>query len=257
VILTRGSRGRQVEALQLALAGFRGTLPDGDFGPGTELQVRQFERDYMGRTPTGIADRPLIAALQRFAKQYPIDFKALRCPCGDCGGFGRSRGRGEYLAGQPRVEAFHQYEYPGIHRMLLWAYRGAMFYVEQGMRGKRLVPTSGYRCQTRNAQRGRTSSNHMGKAIDLDIPLTPGQDKRDDMRQCDEVRALLVETAAAQIGWGAQNRKALEPASIAPTWVHYDVRCYSARYLEDRFFVQSPIGLDQDLDVLTGVVTVQ
>ena len=46
--LARGDSGKEVRELQLRLAGFRGTSWDGQFGPGTELQVITFQRDYMG-----------------------------------------------------------------------------------------------------------------------------------------------------------------------------------------------------------------
>ncbi len=59
------------------------------------------------------------------------------------------------------------------------------------------------------------------------------------MNRCDEIRGKLVELENAQIGWNASNRKALEPANIAPTWVHYDVRCYEREYLKDRFFCRN------------------
>jgi len=36
--LKKGTKGLDVRELQIRLAGFRGTMPDGDFGPGTELQ---------------------------------------------------------------------------------------------------------------------------------------------------------------------------------------------------------------------------
>ena len=36
--LQKGTKGLDVRELQIRLAGFRGTMPDGDFGPGTELQ---------------------------------------------------------------------------------------------------------------------------------------------------------------------------------------------------------------------------
>jgi len=252
VKLTRGSTGPRVEALQLALAGFRGTVPDGVFGPGTELQVIQFERDFMGRsTPSGVVDSRVIDALCSFQARYRLKFGALHCPCGDCGGFGNGRGRGQYRPGVPAVEAYHLCEYPGLHRMLLWAIRAAMFYVG-GRFGWALVLTSGYRCAARNQQRCRMSTNHHGKAIDFDI-ISDSADKREDMRRCDVVRGLLTETAAGQIGWGAPNRKALEPAAIAPTWLHYDIRCYEYRYLGDRFFVQSELELDE-LAKLAGAV---
>ena len=52
--LRRGARGADVVELQMRLAGFRGTVPDGDFGPGTERQVRSFQQDFMGIAPPGV-----------------------------------------------------------------------------------------------------------------------------------------------------------------------------------------------------------
>jgi len=104
--------------------------------------------------------------------------------------------------------------------------------------------TSGYRCSVNNEQKGRTSTNHHGKAIDVDASLLPGEDKRDDIKRCDRIRGLLVEHSNAQVGWLAKNRKSLEPAHIAPTWVHYDVRSYEKRFLADRFFCTTIEELD-------------
>jgi hypothetical protein len=231
--LKRNCEGPDVAELQTRLAGFRGTLPDGDFGPGTERQVMSFQRDYMKmRQPTGIAGRATIKAIDEFAGDYPIDFKALKCPCGKCGGFGQGQFKGRYVAGQPKTEAFHRYEYPGVHRMLLWAVRAVFFYLPED----RFVITSGYRCSIDNANHRRTSTNHHGKAIDIDVIAKPGENKQDDMLKCDAVRGRIVAMADAQIGWNAVNRKALEPSNIAPTWVHYDVRCYEQLYLKDDAF---------------------
>jgi len=238
--LKRGDRGADVIELQMRLAGFRGTLPDGDYGPGTELQVMAFQRDVMGQTsPSGQGDAATLAAIDKMAADYPIDFAQLRCRCGVCGGFGRGLNKGKYR-GTIRTEAYHRYEYPGIHRMILWACRAAMFYGKA--RGWAFGVNSGYRCSEDNRQHGRSSTNHMGKAIDMDILNPPS--KPDDMRRCNELRGLLVEKANAQIGWGAANRKSLEPETIAPTWVHYDVRSYDAKYLADRYFVKTLAELD-------------
>jgi hypothetical protein len=125
--------------------------------------------------------------------------------------------------------------------MLLWAVRALKFYLPQ----YNFVINSGYRCAENNKMKNRTSTNHHGKAIDLDVPLGPDEDKRDDMRRCDEIRGLLAERSAAQIGWSAANRKSLEPASIAPTWIHYDVRSYERKYLADRYFCVGSEQLDQ------------
>jgi hypothetical protein len=80
--------------------------------------------------------------------------------------------------------------------------------------------------------------------IDIDIAALPGEDKQDDMVKCDAARGRLVSTADAQIGWPASNRKALEPSNIAPTWVHYDVRCYEPKYLGDEMFCKTPEDFD-------------
>jgi len=63
--------------VQLRLAGFRGTVPDGDFGPGTERQAMSFQGDFMKIPPTGVVDRATMQAIDGFAKRYAIDFKAL------------------------------------------------------------------------------------------------------------------------------------------------------------------------------------
>ncbi|HEX6266053.1 MAG TPA: peptidoglycan-binding domain-containing protein, partial [Burkholderiales bacterium] len=79
--LKRGCKGPDVAELQLRLAGFRGTLPDGDFGPGSERQVMSFQGDFMGIVPTGVVDRATMRAIDAFARRFPIDFKALKCRC--------------------------------------------------------------------------------------------------------------------------------------------------------------------------------
>lgn len=235
--LKRGDKGSGVIELQLRLAGFRGTLWDGDFGPGTELQVVCFQRDYMQQSrPSGKADAATFDALFEVESDYPLPVELVRCPCGRCGGFGQGRFKGQYAAGA-KIEQNYRYEYPGIHKAILHSFRGAAFYLERAGFPRPTI-NSGYRCSVNNEQKGRTSTNHMGKALDVDFPLAAGEDKRDDANRCDKGRGILVELANFQIGWTAGNRKALEPASIAPTWIHMDVRNYARRYLQNRFFVK-------------------
>jgi len=231
-LLSKGMGGDDVEELQVRLAGFRGTLPDGEFGPGTELQVTKFQTDVMGNSDaSGIADRSTFKAIDSFADRFPLEFSQLKCRCGQCGGFGQGKFKGEYQGNQ-KTEAFHLYEYPGIHRMLLWAVRAAYFYMPE----HRFVFSSGYRCSVDNKKHHRNTTNHCGKAVDLDIALQTGETKQDDVEKCHAVRGKLVELSNAQIGWAAKNRKSLEPDDIAPTWVHYDVRSYEPQYLDDRYF---------------------
>ncbi len=241
-----GCKGPDVAELQTRLAGFRGTVPDGDFGGGSLLQVTCFQRDFMKMAaPTGVVDRATFAAIDAFADKYPIDFKVLRCPCGVCKGYGQGLFKGQYFAGQPRTEMNYRYEYPGIHRMLLWAARAVFHYVPD----RQFTFNSGYRCSVDNTNHGRNTTNHHGKAVDLDIVLKPGENKMSDMANCDAVRGKIVETANGQVGWLATNRKSLEPANIAPTWIHYDVRCYEAQYLTDDAFCTSNAALNARLPI--------
>lgn len=236
--LKRGEQGPQVVELQMRLAGFRGTVPDGDYGPGTELQVQAFQRLVLGNAqPTGEADATTMTALAAFGDQHPIDFAKLRCPCGQCGGFGRKQFAGLYNKGV-KLELYNRYEYPGVHRMLLWTIRAAEFYAAQ--RGWGLAINSGYRCSIDSANHNRTSTNHQGKAVDLDPIGNDGTDKD----RCDTLRHILEEKANFQNGWNIANRKSYEPNSIAPTWVHIDVRSYASVYLDDRYFVRSVEALD-------------
>ena len=243
-ILRRGTQGDDVVELQICLAGFRGTIWDGDFGPGTELQVVTFQRDYMGMTePDGIVGSGTFNAIDRFANEYTIDFDKLKCPCGKCDGFGKGRYKDEYREGFPEVERYYKSEYPCIHRAILHSFRSAQLYAKlEGFPAPFI--SSGYRCWTNNLNRGRTSTNHMGKAIDFDFPLQDGEDKRDDSNRCDRFRGILTEKCNFQIGWGANNRKALEPSTIAPTWIHADMRCYNRKFLDDSYFVKSLDELD-------------
>jgi len=242
--LEKGNEGLEVVELQIRLSGFRCTVWDGEYGSGTELQVRTFQPDVMGmEEPTGIADTKTLKALKQFAKTYPLNFKKFKCSCGKCGGFGQGRFANEYREGKPKTEAYHNREYPGIHKAILHSLRAAWFYGEQAEETPFLI-TCGYRCWINNNQKGRRSTNHMGKALDCDFKPKNDEDKRDDMNRCDRFRGVLVEKGNFQIGWSASNRKALEPSNIAPTWIHMDVRQYSPRYLDERFFVKSAAELD-------------
>jgi hypothetical protein len=243
--LARDDSGNEVRDLQLRLAGFRGTVWDGQFGPGTELQVISFQRDYMEMgSPDGVVGPNTIKALNQFARDYPVRFAKLKCPCGTCEGYGQKRFKKKYRNGRQGVERYHRYEYPGIHKAILNTFRAAQFYLHKAGFDLPYL-TSGYRCWINNEQKGRSSTNHMGKALDCDFQLGAGEDKRDDINRCNSARSILVEKCNFQIGWSGKNQKSLEPSNIAPSWIHMDVRSFASDYLKDEYFVTSAADLNR------------
>ena len=60
----------------------------------------------------------------------------------------------------------------------------------------------------------------------------------------DMFRGLLVEKSNFQIGWNGRNKKSLEPSSIALIWIHMDVRSFSKKYLQEKYFVTTEQKLD-------------
>ena len=94
----------------------------------------------------------------------------------------------------------------------------------------------------------------MGKAIDADVAGVPNDApnetdrRRRDRERSNSIRGLLVELADAQIGWFGRNRKSIEPEKYAPTWIHWDVRSYDHRFLDDRHFVKSEDELLADFE---------
>jgi len=243
-----GSVGKQVKEIQILLAGFGGTVWDGIFGKETEKQVKLFQSDFIGIDfPTGIIDEETFRGLIRFAEKYPIDLEILKCNCGKCNGFGKKRFKNEYVLGKPYLEQFYKYEYPGIHKVILNIIRSSMFLAEKLNFPKLEFRDGGYRCSDYNLMHNRQTTNHRGKAVDLDFILTDNQKKENpnlDSELCESFRNYLQFYSNIQVGWYFSNKKSFEPYNIAPTWMHMDIRAYSKPYLMDEYF----IGNKQELD---------
>lgn len=279
--LKKGAKGSAVLELRVRLAGFGGVLPGEDFDESLEKAVKQFEKDVMARTETGVVDRLFAERLDQFAKDWPIQVeKQLVCPCkgtplaDGCSGFGLGKfpgkGKDAYLSAyaKSKDEAGHKYEYPGIHRSLLWAARALMFYatIDHKDKIKFYTFSSGYRCHKDNAiqtkldkasgQRvpaPRSTTNHMGKAVDMQFCYFRDKkwqrNAKDPQvpKDVDSMRMVAQNRMNAQMRWNSPDRFALEAASDgATTWVHIDVRKWSSKHLEDRFFTKTATDLDGD-----------
>ncbi len=261
--------GEAVSELRIRLAGFGGLLPGDTFDGDVADSVKQFEKDVMKRAETGIVDAAFALALDKFAADWPIDVEGqLACPCvtkkrlQGCSGFGKGQFKGEYSPkyAKSRDEAGHKYEYPGIHRSLLWAARALMFYatVDHKDEIRFLKFSSGYRCHKDNEAHSRTSTNHMGKAVDIQFSHGDGgkwivADEAQTMKDSNAMRDVAIARMRAQTNWTDPDLFSLEPGgkakkgskeAHAPTWVHMDVRKWSAGDRDDSYFTETTSGLE-------------
>ncbi|MBP2615256.1 hypothetical protein [Chryseobacterium jejuense] len=231
-----------IREINIRLGGFGGNIPTDKFTERSEKMIKQFQRDYMKVPETGKVCGNVLRAIDEFSNKYPIPFKRIKCKCGKCSGFGNAR-HFDQAQKNNISEKYRKYEYPGIHRSIYWATKAIMHYfatLESGLGYKIGDISSGYRCQEDNAINKRNTTNHMGKALDLHV-YKADNDKRANGkdRGADEGRSLFSKYSKARINWTTKNEFSLEPANIAPTWIHVDVREFELIYLKDQFFANS------------------
>jgi hypothetical protein len=239
-------KGKLVQELNIRLMGFGGTIPEETFTARTEKAVRQFQQDYMEIAPTGKVCGNTLKALDEFCEKYTEQIKNYICLCNGvsrikdkCDGFGKGQFKGEHSDPQHPSEKNHKYEYPGIHRSLLWGVSAAKFYAEKKSVYTFDYISAGYRCWAHNNYKGRTSTNHMGKAVD--IHYKKNGKATSSSADMEKIRTdVFIKYNGAQLGWDGANRFSLERTSDgATTWVHVDVRRFDSVYLEDKFFVKT------------------
>jgi GH24 family phage-related lysozyme (muramidase)/LysM repeat protein len=247
-----GDTGPLIEELNIRLTGFGGTiLPPkklNEYTTQTENAVKQFQRDYMGVAETGRACGAVLSALDAFAKKYPLPLAQMKCKCGKCAGFGNGYVDSEKAKYYKKKDTpYTGTEYPGMHRCLLWMFRAALFYVgdkDKSLEYSYLDVSSAYRCWHDNKKHSRHTTNHMGNALDVRFKHgnAPG---RCDGTVLQTLRdKIFIKRLGGQMGWAKPNRLSLEPADIAPSWVHFDVREYATEYKQDRYYATTQGGAD-------------
>lgn len=257
--IKKGDKNELIREINIRLAGFGGNVPTDEFTDRTEKMIKQFQRDYMKVPETGRICGNVLKAIDEFSSKYELpsgiwqkrnnnNTNEMLCPCGICTGFGKGRGKGEYNK-TAKIEANHKYEYPGIHRSLLWSLKAVLFYLNKtksslGYSFKHIE--SGYRCQDRNIQKGRGSTNHMGKALDLHF--NKNGKRASSIKEMEDIRLnIFNKYLGAKWDWkkGQQDIFNLESTSIGATsWVHYDVREFDLVYLKDKYFTKTQAGLN-------------
>ncbi len=265
ILFQKGDKDEIIREINIRLAGFGGNVPTDEFTERTENMIKQFQRDYMKVEETGVVDMQVIEAIDKFQEEYPIEtyFAQAKCKCSTftnlkeptCDGFGLNKTNN----GKTGKNYASGIEYPGLHRTLFWVLRSIMFYIDSDERYQHLtvdIVSSGYRCWTDNNYHNRVSTNHMGKALDIHIikKEKAKSEHTNDERIvcCDLVRDILTEKTNAEYRWFHSNGIALENSytryhpkkgrdnkSIASNWVHYDVRVFESKFLENQFFVKT------------------
>lgn len=252
-----GDKGSLIEEINVRLTGFGGTVSESTplnvFTKRTESAIKQFQRDYMGVAETGKICGSLLIALDEFRSKIPISFASMKCRCGQCHGFGNgfidSQAAG-YFKSTDRTKPYAGIEYPGLHRALLWALRAAIYYAESmdtELGFKFLTISSGYRCWHDNKIHKRSTTNHMGNALDIQFSRN-NSTTRCSGKDVDILRSnIFVKRIGAQLSWPDKNKLSLETAAEgAKSWVHVDVREYDEQYKAPRYYAVTQDAADGD-----------
>lgn len=235
--IKKGDKSELIREINIRLAGFGGNVPTDEFTDRTEKMIKQFQRDYMKVPETGKVCGNVLKAIDDFQNKFPIDFTEAKCKCGKCTGFGDASNKGKYS--DKNIEAFHKYEYPGIHRSLLSSLRSVKFYLTKDGRYSFNKINSGYRCRFHPEYLKKATTNHMGKALDLHFNYKNGRTKKTTDMEIIR-KDIFNKYLDAKWDWKTRNIFNLESSAIgAVTWVHYDVREFDSVYLSDDLFVKN------------------
>lgn len=238
-----GDQGPLIEELNIRLHGFGGTMvpnkPWDEYTEKTAKAVKQFQRDFMKTSETGVVCGDVLRALDLFRSSYPINMAHFKCQCNSCGGFGRgytSSASVQYF--QSNGQPYSGTERPGIHRALLWTLRAAKFYVatvDVALGYNFFEINSGYRCWQRNKEIHRKTINHMGNALDIRFKKNNVTCSGNVLQRLRE--DIFIKRIKARMGWGNHYGFAMESnAEGAASWVHIDMRDVIAPWDHSRYY---------------------
>jgi hypothetical protein len=232
-----------IREINIRLAGFGGNVPTDKFTDRTEKMIKQFQRDYMKVPETGKVCGNVLKAIDEFTNKWVEKINDYKCLChasdskvkvaDRCLGFGKGKTN----------------EHPGMHRILLWASSTLRFYISQQSEFTIAKISAGYRCWAHNNSVPRTSTNHMGKAVDINFKQNGNlitQKVQSNLPKLKKIRDLIyIKKLNAVEGWSMPNKSnkfRLEPIGTGKdesySWIHMDVTKFND-YLNDSFFVKS------------------
>lgn len=252
--IKKGDKSELIREVNIRLAGFGGNVPTDEFTDRTEKMIKQFQRDYMKVPETGKICGNVLKAIDEFCNKWSEKISEYTCLCKNvnsitskCSGFGKGRYNGEYSSSS-KIERYHKYERPGIHRSLLWGTSALRFYLSKQDVYKYLWKTAGYRCWEHNNSVPRTSTNHMGKAVDIQFSKngnTIGGKQESNLPLLREINdKFYSKYLNAKYQWiNGENNFSIEPIGLGTnqtySWIHLDVREFNNEYLDDKYFVKT------------------
>ncbi len=273
--IKKGDKSELIREINIRLAGFGGNVPTDEFTERTEKMIKQFQRDYMKVPETGKVCGNVLRAIDDFSTKFDIGvtfWNQLKCSCSTkgrqasselrgikekniCDGFGDHTGKGTYKA-TPHNEANHNYEYPGIHRSLLFGLKTLKFYFSQQTIYSLDLISSGYRCRFKNY----TTTNHQGKAIDIQFSKGDWKIRGEQKKNLETLRKIrdefYIKYLGGQENWTNPNKFSIEPIDLLYdkkgnvrydhtfSWIHIDVREFKSIYLDDKYFCKDSNGLN-------------
>ncbi|OXA83898.1 glycoside hydrolase family protein [Flavobacterium hercynium] len=243
--IKKGDKNELIREINIRLAGFGGNVPTDEFTERTERMIKQFQRDYMKVPETGKICGNVLNAIDEFQRKYPINFDEIKCQCGTCNGYGKGRSHDQYQ-NSSILEAYRKYEYPGIHRSLVCAYRASVFYInkDKQLNYKTKHIESGYRCHDHYIYRRDHTTNHCGKALDIHYNFLDTNMRASNIRNMNEIRKnIFMKYLGAKQDWNS-GKDIFYLESWASTWVHLDVREFSQKYLTEDYFITNNKDLD-------------
>lgn len=241
--IKKGDKNELIREINIKLSGFGGNVPIDEFTDRTEKMVKQFQRDYMKIPETGKICGNVLKSIDEFCNRWSekvINYKCL-CHASDskvkqadrCPGYGKGL----------------KNEHPGVHRSLMWGVSALKYYLSLQTSYKYRRTSAGYRCWAHNKSVPRTSTNHMGKAIDIQFDEGTYQINGKVNRNLKPLRGIrdnfYIKYLKAEEGWtipSKNNNYRLEPIGTGKdqsySWIHMDVALFENSYLKDEYFTK-------------------
>jgi lysozyme family protein len=267
--IKKGDKNEVIREINIRLAGFGGNVPTDEFTDRTEKMIKQFQRDYMKVPETGKVCGNVLRAIDEFSTNFDLSatvWNQLSCSCTTKGKEVTSKLRGikelnkcdkfgDKTGDNTEPEKSNRYEYPGIHRSLLFGLKVVKFYLSKQATYSFGKISSGYRCRFKNFR----TTNHQGKAIDIQFDKGTWQIRGQLYKNIAELKKIrediFYKYLNAKTSWTEKNNFSLEPIGLNTdnslvdsnhtySWIHMDVREFDKKYLDDKYFAKNSSSLN-------------